>query len=82
MGRPPTKPKELKDGYYIEVRNRGSNTGIKIRRDTEEEMKQAIEDYERIKTVIVLGESQGGKWVNDIKAKAKAKALRAAKKKK
>ena len=82
MGRPPTKPKELRDGYYIEVRNRGSNTGIKIRRDTEEEMQQAIMDYERIKTVIVLGESKGGKWVNEIKAKAKAKAAKKPAKKK
>jgi len=73
MGRPPTKPKELRDGWYIEVRNRGSNTGIKIRRDTEDEMNQAILDYERTKTVIVLGESKGGKWVNEQKAKAKAK---------
>ena len=24
MGRPPTKPKKLRDGYYIEVRNRGA----------------------------------------------------------
>lgn len=78
MGRPPTKPKELRDGWYIEVRNRGSHSGIKIRRDTEEEMKQAVEDYQRTKEVVVLGESIKGKWVNDIKKKAK----RAPKKKK
>lgn len=41
-------------------------------------MKLAIEDYERIKQVVVLGESIKGKWVNDIKKKAK----RAPKKKK
>jgi len=34
MGRPPTRPKKLKDGFYIEIRNKGSKTGIKIRRDT------------------------------------------------
>ena len=32
MGRPPTRQKELKDGWYVEVRNKGSKTGIKIRR--------------------------------------------------
>ena len=30
MGRPPTKPKKLRDGFYIEVRNRGANSGIKL----------------------------------------------------
>lgn len=57
MGRPPTRPAKLKDGFYIEVRNEGSKAnGIKIRRDTKEEMLMAIEDYNRIKDVTVLGE--------------------------
>jgi hypothetical protein len=30
MGRPATKPIKLKDGYYIEIRNRGANSGIKL----------------------------------------------------
>jgi hypothetical protein len=39
IGRPATRPTELKDGYYIEVRNKNQKTGgIKIRRDTEEQM--------------------------------------------
>lgn len=69
MGRPSTKPKDLKDGFYIEVRNKGASTGIKIRRDTHEEMLQAVKDYERTKTVVVLGESKKGKWVSDKKKK-------------
>ncbi len=73
MGRPPTKPKELRDGWYLEVRNKGSHSGIKIRRDTEEEMKQAAEDYERIKDVIVLGESIKGKWVNEPPKRGRAR---------
>ncbi len=73
MGRPPTRPKKLKDGYYIEVRNTGSNSGIKIRRDTEEEMKIAIMDYEKSKDVIVLGESVNGKFVKDVKPIKKKK---------
>ena len=71
MGRPPTRQKDLRDGYYIEVFNKGSKTGIKIRRDTEEEMKQAVKEYEKTKVVVVLGESIKGKWVNDKKKKKK-----------
>lgn len=61
MGRPATKPTKLKDGYYIEVRNKGSKSGIKIRRDSKEAMMTAIKDYERVKDVIVLGKSKNGK---------------------
>lgn len=61
MGRPATKPTKLKDGYYIEVRNKGSKSGIKIRRDSKEAMLMAIRDYERVKDVIVLGKSKNGK---------------------
>lgn len=61
MGRPATKPTKLKDGFYIEVRNKGSKTGIKIRRDSKQEMLTAIKDYERVKDVIVLGECINGK---------------------
>ncbi|MDC0303679.1 hypothetical protein OAL15_01580 [Flavobacteriales bacterium] len=73
MGRPPTRPKKLKDGYYIEVRNTGSNSGIKIRRDTEEEMNIAVMDYEKSKDVIILGESVNGKFVKDAKPIKKKK---------
>lgn len=73
MGRPPTRPKKLKDGYYLEVRNTGSNSGIKIRRDTEEEMMVAVKDYEKSKDVIILGESVNGKFVKDSKPAKKKK---------
>jgi len=65
MGRPSTKPKDLKDGFYIEIRNKGAKTGIKIRRDTEAQMLAAIEEYKKIKEVVVLGESKKGKWVKN-----------------
>lgn len=71
MGRPPTKPKKLRDGFYIEVRNRGANTGIKLVRDTEEQMRHAIEEYSRTKDVVILGQSINGKFVNDVKKKKK-----------
>lgn len=65
MGRPPTKPAKLKDGFYIEVRNEGSRTsGIKIRRDSREEIILAIKNYRRIKDVVVLGELKNDKWVD------------------
>mgnify|MGYP000455463824 FL=1 len=64
MGRPATKPLDLKDGFYIEIRNRGSRTGIKIRRDNQKQMEFAIKEYEKAKDVIVLGEYKNGKSVN------------------
>lgn len=68
MGRPPTRPAKLKDGFYIEVRNEGSRAnGIKIRRDTKDEMLLAVENYERIKDVTILGELKDNKWVADKK---------------
>lgn len=66
MGRPATKPARLKDGFYIEVKNQGSG-GILIRRDTEDQMLLAAEDYSRMKEVTILGEMKNDKWVNSPK---------------
>lgn len=63
MGRPSTKPKDLRDGYYIEVRNKNQRTAIKIRRDTEEQLILAIEEYRKNKEVTVLGQSKKGKMI-------------------
>lgn len=73
MGRPATKPTELKDGFYIEVRNKGSKTGIRLRRDTQKAMEIAIKEYERVKDVVVLGEYKNGKPVSETKKKKKKK---------
>lgn len=64
-GRPPTKPAVLRDGYYIEVRNRGTDPGmgIKIRKDTWDEMLAAAAEYRKTKLVIVLGEYKDGEPV-------------------
>lgn len=64
MARPRTKPVKFKDGFYIEVRNKGSKAGIKIRKENKEQMLQAAKDLEGIKDVIIFGESKNGKWVN------------------
>jgi hypothetical protein len=61
-GRPPTKPVVFKDGFYIEVRNRGTDPGhgIKLRKATKEEMLLAAEEYRKTKLVIILGEFKNG----------------------
>lgn len=73
MGRPSTKPKKLKDGFYLEVKNQGAKSGIKIRRDTYEEMMLAKKNFERTKEVKVLGEVIDDTFVDDAKAKKKRK---------
>jgi len=64
MGRPSTKPKDLRDGYYIEVRNKNKNSGVKIRRDTKEQLLLAIEEYKVSKDVVILGKSKDGKMMD------------------
>ena len=71
MGRPATKPAKLKDGYYIELRNKGASSGIRIQRDTKEQMEYAMIDYQRTKDVVYLGQVLNGKFVNDKKGKKK-----------
>lgn len=63
MGRPATKPTDLRDGFYIEVRNKNQKSGVKIRRDTREQLNYAIEDYKN-KEVVILGESKNGKMTD------------------
>jgi len=73
MGRPSTKPKKLKDGFYLEVRNQGAKSGIKIRRDTYDEMMLAKKNFERTKEVKVLGEVVDDTFINDKKKKRRKK---------
>ncbi|HOX81876.1 MAG TPA: hypothetical protein PLJ60_01645 [Chryseolinea sp.] len=72
MGRPPILPKKKKDGFYLELRNKGAKAGIIVIRDTHEAMMQAAKQYENTKDVIILGEHKSGKKVDDGKKKAKA----------
>jgi len=71
MGRPPILPKKKKNGYYLEVRNKGAKSGIVIIRDTEREMMQAAKQYESSKDVVILGKHVNGKRVEESKKKAK-----------
>ena len=67
MGRPATKALDLRDGFYIEIRNKGSKSpGIKIRRDNRKQMEFAIKEYEKTKDVIVLGEYKNGKSLEKV----------------
>ena len=85
MGRPPTKPKRFKDGFYIEVRNKGANAGMKIHFDTHPEMQSSAEMYRSMsKEVVILGQHKKDVWL-DIEPpaeekKRKARAERAAEK--
>ena len=63
MGRPSTKLKKLRDGFYLEVRNRNSKIGVKIRRDSKEQLLRAIEMYKKNKYIIVLGKFENGKMM-------------------
>ncbi len=64
MGRPPTRPARLKNGFYIEVKSQGSSS-ILIRRDTREQMMIAAEDYSRTKEVTIKGEMLDDKWISE-----------------
>lgn len=62
MGRPPSKPARLRDGFYIEVKTAGSSA-VFVRRDTREQMLSAADEYRRSKQVTVLGEHKNDKWL-------------------
>ena len=62
MGRPATRQAKLRDGFYIEVRNKGAKSGIKIRRDDRSAMLDAVTEYRRVKEITILGESKNDKW--------------------
>ena len=65
MGRPPILPKKKKDGFYLEIRNKGAKSGTIIIRDSEQAMLAAARQYETTKDVIILGEHRNGKKVEE-----------------
>jgi hypothetical protein len=48
----------------LELRTKGSNTAVKIRRETKAELDHAIEQYGKSKTVTYLGQVKNGRWVD------------------
>ena len=63
MARPVTRPVKLKDGFYIEVKNKGASSGVKIRRSTKEQIKIAMKRYKNTKDVNYIGEVKDGSLV-------------------
>ena len=74
MARPSTRGVKLKNGFYIEVRNKGAHSGVKIRRDTLEAAKLAFDNYSKMHDVHYIGEIENGKVVGAKKEKRKKKA--------
>ena len=63
-GRPVTRPSELKEGFYLELKTKGSSSAVKIRRESMEEIEQAIEQYGKSKIVNYLGQVKAGRWLD------------------
>jgi hypothetical protein len=65
-GRPITRQAKLMDGFYIEVRNRGSrDRAVKIRSENKLAMEGTAVQYKRFnKEVTVLGEYKNEIWLN------------------
>ena len=64
-GRPPERPADLRDGFYIEVRNRiSTDRGIKLLSESQRAMDENIRHYSRSKQVTILGELRDKKWLS------------------
>ena len=63
-GRPSTKPPKLKDGFYIELKTKGSSSSIKIIRKSMDEVDRAIIQYSKNKIVKYLGQVKDGAWLD------------------
>lgn len=63
-GRPATKPAALKDGFYIELRTKGSNSPVKIRRESMDEVQVALDQYKASKIAKYLGQVESGRWID------------------
>ena len=69
MGRPPVLPIKKKDGWWLEVRNKGAKSGMILIRESQKAMMQAAKQYETTKDVIILGEHKNSKKVVEEKKK-------------
>ena len=59
---------QLKNGFYIEVCNKGLKRGVKIRSENKKAMENAASLYAGYKEVIILGEYRNGVAFGDIAA--------------
>ena len=67
MGRPPSKPVKLRDGYYIEIHGRNEDKGIKIRRDSLKQIEVAKAHYKGYYEVKDLRKLEKVKWIDQKK---------------
>ena len=65
-GRPRTHQVQLKNGFYIEVCNKGVKRGMKIRSESQKAMENAASLYAGYKEVIILGEYRNGEPFGEI----------------
>lgn len=59
-GRPRVAQIQLKNGFYIEVCDKGVKKGMKIRSESKQAMEDAASQYIKYKDVIILGEYKSG----------------------
>ena len=66
MGRPPTKPARLKNGFYVGVKNKGMASPVMMYSPTREGMMLIAQRYGVFpeKEVVVMGEHKNDKWVD------------------
>lgn len=61
IGRPPVREAKLRDGIYVEIRNKGSKEkGLKIRCADKKELEILIARYKTTKDIEILGEYKNG----------------------
>ena len=65
-GRPGMHQEQLKNGFYIEVCNKGMKRGMKIRSENKKAMENAASLYAGYKEVIILGEYRDGEPFGEI----------------
>jgi hypothetical protein len=51
---------QLRNGFYIEVCQKGSKSGVKIRSENKKDMQDVALMYDSYKDVIILGEFKDG----------------------
>jgi hypothetical protein len=59
-GRSPAIPVQLRNGFYIEVFDKGAKKGMKIRSENKKDMDAAAVLYGSYKDVTILGEFKAG----------------------
>ena len=62
-GRPTTRAKGLKNGFYIELKVKCSNKGTRIMRETHEQAMLALTQFQN-KIVRYLGEVKDNYWMD------------------